>query len=247
MEVRLKKGLLPLGVLERYPFYGRETLSLVERLRGGQDTGIIAEFKRRSPSKGIINASASVEEVVKKYEVYGASAVSVLTDEQFFGGSAEDLLNAREKVNIPILRKEFIIDEYQVHEARALGADIILLIAACLNPHEVKSLASIAKQLKLEILLEIHEEEELYHICEEIDLVGVNNRSLKTFDVDIARSLRMASKIPAGKLKIAESGIDHANEIRLFREHGFSGFLIGEKFMKEDDPGLALKKLADEL
>ena len=195
----------------------------------------------------MINETAIVEDVTAAYERYGAAAISVLTDDHFFGGSSEDLMAARDTVNIPILRKDFIIDEYQLLEAKAIGADIILLIAACLTPPEVKMLAASAKSLGLEVLLELHDEEELDHICDDITLIGINNRSLKTFDVNVDRSLVMAAKIPSGKMKIAESGISDVSQINLFKENGFTGFLMGENFMKEVNPGEAFRKFVSKL
>jgi indole-3-glycerol phosphate synthase len=243
----LRKGLIPPVVLEKFPFFGRTCLSLAERLRSGTSTGIITEFKRKSPSKGMINETAIVEEVTRDYEKYGAAAISVLTDDHFFGGSSEDLMAARDTVNIPLLRKDFIIDEYQLLEAKAMGADIILLIAACLTPPEVKMLAASAKSLGLEVLLELHDEEELEHICTDTELIGINNRSLKTFEVDLDRSLQMAAKIPMGKIKIAESGISDVEQINLFKRHGFTGFLMGENFMKSVNPGQAFRDFASKL
>ena len=241
IEVAERKAVTSIAELEKSPAFTRPVLSLKQFLLDDNKTGIIAEFKRKSPSKGIINDKADVVEVTSAYAKYGASGLSVLTDETFFGGSTEDLVKARVN-NIPLLRKEFIIDEYQIVEARAMGADVILLIAACLTPADVKRLATFAQSLQLEVLLELHDEEELSHICEETVLVGINNRNLKTFAVDIERSLAMAQKIPAGKVKIAESGISSAENIRLFRDHGFRGFLIGENFMKEANPGLAFEQ-----
>jgi len=221
--------------LESSPLYSRNIVSLKHSILDPAKTGIIAEFKRRSPSKGIINAGADVVEVTKGYAKHGASALSVLTDEEFFGGSTLDLVKAR--VNeIPILRKDFVIDEYQVVEARSMGADAILLIAACLTAQEVRQLAGFAKSLQLEVLLELHAEEELEHICDETELVGINNRDLKTFTVDLDRSLAMARKIPAGRIKVAESGIHSSEQVSIFRENGYNGFLIGEQFMKQSDP-----------
>jgi len=222
-------------------------VSLAERLRAGNSTGIITEFKRKSPSKGIINDTAIVEEVTRDYEHFGAAAISILTDDYFFGGSSEDLMAARDTVEIPLLRKDFIIDEYQLLEAKAIGADLVLLIAACLTPPEVKMLAASAKSLGLEVLLELHDENELEHICADTELIGVNNRSLKTFEVNLDRSLQMAAKIPAGKLKIAESGITDVAQINLFKQHGFSGFLMGENFMKTANPGDAFRQFASKL
>lgn len=245
-EVRKRKAAITAEELKRLPWFLRNTCSLKEFLLDESRTGIIAEFKRRSPSKGVINGDADVAAVTKAYADNGASALSVLTDEKFFGGGTADLIKARVN-NIPILRKDFIIDEYQIVEARAMGADVILLIAACLTPEEVKRLAAFARTLDLEVLLELHGEEELAHICDETELVGVNNRNLKTFTVDIERSLQMARRIPENKIKIAESGISSAATIRLFRENGFRGFLIGETFMKEKDPGAAFKTFAESL
>lgn len=245
-EVSQKKCSISVEALKRSVFFNRDTLSLKQVLSNGSGTGIIAEFKRRSPSKGVINVSAEVQKVTAKYTMHGASGLSVLTDTDFFGGKAEDLHQAR-KNNVPILRKDFIIDEYQVLESRAMGADVILLIAACLSPQRVKELASFAKEWKLEVLLEIHAEEELEHICAETELVGVNNRDLKTFTVDIERSISLSRRIPGDKIKIAESGIDQVETIRRFREAGFRGFLIGEHFMKTDDPGRAFEKFVSKL
>ena len=243
-EVEKRKASILVEDLERSPYYMRPTCSLKESLLDETRTGIIAEFKRQSPSKGVINGDADVEAVTRAYAEGGASGLSVLTDEQFFGGCTADLIKAREN-KIPILRKDFIIDEYQVVEARAMGADVILLIAACLTPAEVKRLAVFAKSLDLEVLLELHGEEELGHICDETELIGVNNRNLKTFVVDIERSLEMARRIPENKIKIAESGISSVDMIRLFRENGFKGFLVGEMFMKEKDPGAAFKAFVE--
>jgi indole-3-glycerol phosphate synthase len=246
IEVEERKASTPVEVLRQSELYVRPRLSLKQFLLDESRTGIIAEFKRRSPSKGSINEDADVVEVTSAYANNGASALSVLTDELFFGGSTEDLIKAR--INqIPVLRKDFMIDEYQIEEAKAMGADVILLIAACLTTGEVKRLADYAKKLGLEVLLELHVEEELEHICEETEIIGINNRDLKTFTVDIERSLRMAKQIPADKIKVAESGISSVENILLFKQHGFKGFLIGENFMKEENPGKAFKKFVSGL
>lgn len=246
IEVKERKATTPVEVLRQSELYARSRFSLKQFLLDGNRTGIIAEFKRRSPSKGSINEAADVVEVTTAYANNGASALSVLTDELFFGGSTEDLIKAR--VNqIPILRKDFMIDEYQLEEARAMGADVILLIAACLTPDEVKRLAAYAKDLGLEVLLELHAEEELEHICEETEVIGINNRDLKSFKVDIERSLRMAEHIPADKIKVAESGINSIENILLFKENGFRGFLIGENFMKEENPSAAFERFVNNL
>jgi indole-3-glycerol phosphate synthase len=246
-SVKEQKDLFSIQELMNSPYFEKETLSLRDRLNSSRTTGIIAEFKRRSPSKGIINNKADIVDVVSSYEKYGAAGISVLTDEEFFGGNNADLVKTRETVTVPLLRKDFMIDEYQLIEAKSIGADVILLIAACLSPDKVKQLAAVAKNLGLEILLELHDEKELDHICDEIDLVGINNRNLKTFEVDIERSLKMAEKIPPGKIKIAESGISSVKNIHLFKENGFKGFLIGENFMKEADPGKAFEKFVSGL
>ncbi|MDR3712150.1 MAG: indole-3-glycerol phosphate synthase TrpC [Puia sp.] len=246
LEVFGRKGALPVKELEKKPFFTRTTYSLREFLTDPSRTGIIAEFKRRSPSKGVINDTADVAEVTKAYATHGASCLSVLTDGSFFGGSTGDLEKARVNA-IPILRKDFVIDEYQVVEARAMGADVILLIAACLTPVEVRRLAAFAKSLQLEVLLEIHNEEELGHICEDTSLIGVNNRDLKTFTVDVQRSVELSEKIPEGKIMISESGISQVDTIVRLKSSGFRGFLIGENFMKDKDPASAFEKFTGKL
>ena len=244
-EVEKLKAEKNISELEKSFYFNRKTLSLKESLQKGSRTGIIAEFKRRSPSKGIINDKVNVD-VTISYTENGASALSILTDEIFFGGSNKDLIEAR--INeIPILRKDFIIDEYQISEAKSIGADLVLLIAACLTPTEVKRLAAFAKSLELEVLLELHDENELGHICDETELIGVNNRNLKTFEVNIEQSLKMAEKIPDNKIKIAGSGINSVDDILLFKENGFNGFLIGELFMKEADPAIAFAEFVNAL
>jgi indole-3-glycerol phosphate synthase len=240
-EVAEKQKLIPVDVVKQSEYFTRQVFSMKQSLLDPSKTGIIAEFKRKSPSKGDINQVADVVNVTEAYTKNGASALSVLTDEHFFGGSPNDLIRARVN-NLPIIRKDFIIDEYQIVESKAMGADAILLIAACLSPLEVKQLAEFAVLIGLEVLLELHDESELEHICDKIDLVGINNRNLKTFDVDIDRSLAMAAKIPSDKIKIAESGISTVENIRLFRKNGFSGFLIGENFMKQENPGVAFEQ-----
>ena len=246
VEVDERKRNKSIAELENGPFFKNKVLDFKKYLLREDKTGIIAEFKRRSPSKGTINNSSTVAAVTTAYAKYGASGISILTDEEFFGGSLNDLLGAT--VNeVPLLRKDFMIDEYQLIESKAFGAEIILLIAACLNKEEVKRLAASAKNLGLNVLLEIHNEEELEHICDDVDVVGVNNRDLKTFTVDINRSIELGKKIPADKIKISESGIDDVTAIRLLKGNGFRGFLIGEKFMKEKDPGEAFKNFVEEL
>ena len=246
LEVAAAKKLVPLEQLSAGKYFNRETFSLKQFLLDEQKTGIIAEFKRRSPSKGVINADVDVSAVTRAYAQHGASCLSILTDGHFFGGSPADIASARFN-NIPILRKDFIIDEYQVAEAKAMGADVILLIAACLSPQRVKELAAFAQSLELEVLLEIHNQAELEHICTETEIVGVNNRDLKTFVVDINRSIELSRMIPSDKIKIAESGIHDVETICTFRDAGFKGFLIGENFMKQADPTIAFARFVEQL
>ena len=247
-EVALAKQQVSIKELEQGMYFNRNTYSFKEFLLDEQRTGIIAEFKRRSPSKGLINGQASVAEVTNAYASAGASALSVLTDTDFFGGHREDLLAARAANSIPILRKDFMIDEYQLLEAKAWGADIILLIASILNPQEVKNLATVAKSLGLNVLLEVHNEQELERsICPELDAIGVNNRNLSDFTVNIQTSYDLVNKIPDAYLKISESAISAPGTIVDLKKAGFDGFLIGENFMKTEDPGLAIRQFVQEL
>jgi indole-3-glycerol phosphate synthase len=246
IDIAERKRNKSISGLEEKTSFKNETLSFKEFLLRKDKTGIIAEFKRQSPSKGIINNISTVEEVTTDYVKYGASAISVLTDEEFFGGSLNDLTTASVR-EVPVLRKDFIIDEYQLIESKAYGADIILLIAACLSTEEVKKFSVFAKNLGLNVLLEIHNEEQLEHICDAVDVVGINNRDLKTFKVDINHSIELCKKIPSEKLKISESGIDDVKTILHLKQQGFSGFLMGEKFMKEKKPGKAFEDFVKEL
>lgn len=247
IEVDQRKREQSIADLERGPFYKSIIYSLKQALVDETKTGIIAEFKRKSPSKGIINNKASVEEVSQGYAVNGASGISILTDEKFFGGSLADLQKAAIINKIPLLRKDFIIDEYQLHEAKAFGASVVLLIAACLSIEEVKTLATTAKKLGLEVLLEVHNEQELEHICDEVDIVGVNNRDLKTFEVSLEQSAELSKLIPFDKVKISESGINSAEDILYLAGFGYKGFLIGENFMRQEDPVEAFRVLAENL
>ena len=245
-EVADNKCRKSIADLKQERLFKNETLSFKDFLLRKDKTGIIAEFKRRSPSKGIINGTSTVAEVTSDYVKYGASAISILTDKEFFGGSLNDLSEGTVH-GVPILRNEFIVDEYQVIESKAYGADIILLIAACLSEEEVKRFSRLAKSIGLNTLLEIHNEQELTHICDDIDVVGINNRDLKTFKVDINHSIELCKKIPSDKIKISESGIDEVKTIRVLKENGFSGFLMGEKFMKEKNPGKAFEEFVKQL
>lgn len=204
-------------------------------------TGVIAEFKRKSPSKGWMNPEARVEDVVAAYSANGAAALSVLTDKDFFGGSEEDLSTARSIVSLPILRKDFIIDAYQIYETRAMGADAMLLIAAALSPEQCRTFAKLAHEVGLEVILEIHRPEELAAYSENVDIVGVNNRNLGSFSTDPQQSQRLFDLLPKGALPIAESGLKTPETACLMRRAGYRGLLVGEAFMATSDPGNALK------
>lgn len=241
-EVAERQSLYPAKLLERSIFFETPTVSLTKYLRRPDRHGIIAEFKRRSPSKGVINAYAKVEQTTIGYMQAGASALSVLTDEHFFGGKNEDLTTARKFNFCPILRKDFTVSEYQIIEARSIGADAILLIAAVLTPQEVRQLSAFARSLGLEVLLEIHDASELGHICDTVDAVGVNNRNLADFSLDVQRSFELGAMIPNDFVKISESGLNDPATVVALRAAGFQGFLIGENFMKHSRPEEASKE-----
>ncbi len=256
IEVAQQKERIPLKNLEKYPLMDRQIFSLKTSLKNQERSGIIAEFKTKSPSKGIIRATPApsydrtvrVQEITKGYEDAGASAISVLTDEEFFAGSLEDLRNANQVTLIPLLRKDFMIDEYQIVEARANGADLILLIAACLSPQKLKELAQFAHQMGLEVLMEVHSQAELEsHLNEHLDIIGVNNRDLKTFEVSIDTSLQLLEYIPSEMVKISESGISQPETIQKLRAAGYQGFLIGETFMKTENPAETCQELIGKL
>ncbi len=247
IEVAARKEQRSVEELEQVSWFKRTPLSLAQFLRDPEKTGIIAEFKRRSPSKGLINGEVTVQDVTTAYTRYGASGLSVLTDEKYFGGSSDDLQQARALNNIPILRKDFIVDEYQIVEAKAIGADVILLIAECLTKQEVAQLAAFANNLGLEVLLEVHSGDQLDKVTSHIQLVGVNNRDLTTFKVDFNRSCELAPQIPADKCKVAESGISNTDAIITLKQAGFQGFLIGEHFMRQENPPRAFEHFVTEL
>lgn len=246
-EVVLKKSIIPISQLENSVLFNSRTNSLSKLLKNST-SGIIAEHKRKSPSKQTINSLFSVEEVVKGYQNAGVCGISVLTDMKYFGGSLDDLILARASVTVPLLRKEFIIDEYQLLEAKANGADVILLIAAVLTRQEIKHLSEFAQSLGLEVLLEVHNEEELYKaIMPSLNMIGVNNRNLKTFEVSLNYSKELANFIPKEFVKVSESGISNILDIKELQPYGYQGFLIGENFMKTDNAGLAAKKMIKQL
>lgn len=246
-EVAESKSLVPVRRLEQSIYFENQVVSMTQYVTDPEKTGIIAEFKRKSPSKGLINGSAEVEQTSIGYMQAGASALSILTDREFFGGKNEDLTLARRFNFCPILRKDFVIDEYQIIEAKSIGADCILLIAAVLDPIRLEELARFAKQLGLEVLMEVHDREELERsLNEHLDLVGVNNRNLKTFDVSLETSLSLVDIIPSHFIKISESGISDPATLVKLKAAGFDGFLIGENFMKSGRPHQAAYNFMNE-
>lgn len=246
-EVDRRKRETDLQTLYRQAETPRTTRhSLREALRSSS-TGIISEFKRRSPSKGWINREADVQSVVRAYQQAGATALSVLTDTPYFGGTDDDLRAARQACSLPILRKDFTIDEFQLVESRVLGADAVLLIAAALTREQCRRFAEIAHQLELEVLLEIHDQSELDYYSEYVDVLGVNNRNLGSFHTDVANSFRLIEQMPQEATPISESGISNPDTVKELRAIGFKGFLIGENFMKTDAPGDSLKSFINAL
>ena len=246
-EVALKAGILPVSQFEKSVLFERTGNSLSIALKNS-NTGIIAEHKRRSPSKQTINQNTNVAQVAQGYEKAGVCGMSILTDIKYFGGSLEDLILARSSVNLPLLRKEFIISEYQILEAKAYGADVILLIAAILTRNEIKSLSELAKNLGMDVLLEIHNREELEKsMMPSLDMLGVNNRDLKTFEVSLETSKELSKYIPEDFVKVSESGISSITAIKDLKTYGYQGFLIGENFMKTDDPGKSAATFIKEL
>lgn len=246
-EVDRRKRETDLQALYRQAETPRTTRhSLREALRSSS-TGIISEFKRRSPSKGWINREADVQSVVRAYQQAGATALSVLTDTPYFGGTDDDLRAARQACSLPILRKDFTIDEFQLVESRALGADAVLLIAAALTQEQCLRLAETAHQLELEVLLEIHDQSELDYYSEYVDVLGVNNRNLGSFHTDVANSFRLIEQMPQEATPISESGISNPDTVKELRTIGFKGFLIGENFMKTEAPGDSLKSFINAL
>ncbi|WP_297983235.1 indole-3-glycerol phosphate synthase TrpC [uncultured Chryseobacterium sp.] len=244
-EIAKAKSKISIEELKNSEFFGRPTFSLKETLK--TKSGIVAEFKRKSPSKGIINDKVSPLEVVSAYEKLGASGISILTDLDFFGGNFQDILEVRNFINLPILRKDFMIDEYQFYEAKSIGADVVLLIASCLSPNQVQEFTELAHELNLEVLLEIHTEDELKHFNKNIDLVGINNRNLKDFRVDLKHSVNLKNQLPKDVLSVAESGIYNVEDFKFLKEQGFDAFLMGEYFMKNENPGKAFENFLNEI
>ncbi len=247
-EVEERKSLYPIKLLEQSIYFQSPVVSLKKYVQREDKSGIIAEIKRKSPSKGIINAHVSIERTSIGYMQAGASALSVLTDSKYFGGSKEDLMVARKFNFCPILRKDFVVDEYQIIEAKSMGADAILLIAAALEPSKLQTLAKFAKTLHLEILLEVHNNKELQdNLTTDVDLIGVNNRDLKTFVTDIEISKQLADKIPNQFVKVSESGIENPTTIIELKKFGYDGFLMGQNFMQHSRPEKACRDFITEL
>ena len=246
VEVASRKLATPISVLEKAPAFARKCLSMKQSLQNSE-SGIISEFKRKSPSLGWIHQHADVVSVTAGYSAAGASGISILTDEIYFGGTPADLMAARPQVKCPILRKDFVIDEYQLFEAKAMAADVVLLIAAALTVKETLDLARRAHELGLEVLLEVHNAEEIGHANDFVDMLGVNNRNLKTFEQNIQTSFELAELIPDQFVKVSESGISKTETVRELRKVGYRGFLMGENFMKEENPAEALKQFIQQL
>lgn len=248
LEVSKLKQEVSLEKLVKSPNFNRTPLSLKKALTQAGSTGIIAEYKRKSPSKGIINDTSTIVEVTQDYLSANVAAQSILTDLEFFGGTVIDLIQAREiNKNTPILRKDFIVDGFQIVEAKAIGADVILLIAACLTKKELKDYGKLAEDLGLEVLYEVHTEEELDKIDLGHKIIGINNRNLKTFQVDLEHSIELSNQIPDSCIKVSESGISDPHIITGLKEYGFKGFLIGENFMKTNNPGKACKEFISKI
>jgi len=247
VEVELRRKLIPIEQLEQSVLFDKTPISLVNNLKSS-NSGIIAEHKRRSPSKSVINQDLNVFDVAKGYEKAGVCGMSVLTDGKYFGGSLDDLMTARASCKLPLLRKEFIIDPYQIIEAKAYGANVILLIASILSKEELKSYSELAQSLEMEVLLEIHDEKELgKSLHESVDMIGVNNRNLKTFEVSLETSKTLSTLIPEDFLKVSESGISNIEAIKELKTYGYQGFLIGENFMKTENAGASAKQFIETL
>lgn len=247
-EVALLKKEVQIEKLVKSPGFKRTPISLKEALTMKGSTGVIAEFKRQSPSKGIINDKATIEDVTLGYLEAKVAAQSILTDTHFFGGTILDLMKARSVQDLtPILRKDFIVDGFQIVEAKAIGADAILLIAACLTKEELKNYGKLAEDLGLDVLYEVHNQEELDKIELDNKIIGINNRNLKTFKVDLEHSIQLAKQIPDSCIKVSESGLSDPRIITGLKEFGFQGFLIGENFMKTEDPGFACQEFISQI
>ncbi|MGZ2368520.1 indole-3-glycerol phosphate synthase TrpC [Ancylomarina sp. YFZ004] len=246
-EVELLQSQYSIDDLKQAKHFLRTCYSAKAAITTDNSSGIISEFKRQSPKKGSINTDADIRTIVQSYQKAKVSVVSVLSDTDFFGAHETDFEIARESLSIPLLRKDFIIHPYQIYQTKAMGADLMLLIAAILTPEEVENMSQLAKSLGMEVLLEIHDESELKHINPFVDLVGINNRNLKDFSVDLKHSIKLSEQIPSHFVKVAESGIKGIDDINYLKSNGFQAFLIGEHFMKQEDPGKGCSELIQNL
>jgi indole-3-glycerol phosphate synthase len=246
-QVEEDKQRVLLGLLEQSVYFNRECASLKEYIFRNDKSGIITEIKKKSPALGAINPEINVENLAAAYTLAGASALSVLTDSKFFGGCNADLIAARENTSIPVLRKDFVVDEYQIVEAKSIGADIILLIAAILTKEEIARFTELAHKLGMEVILEVHAEQELEKVYKNVDVIGVNNRNLETMQIDIATSKSLSKLIPAGFIKISESGIENPEIVLELKRFGYDGFLIGSHFMKHSEPGKACTEFIQQI
>ena len=249
LEVERRKGITSVEQLRDTEAYDRPRRSFCKAIENSEYFGIIAEFKRKSPSQDDINVGADPAAIARGYINAGAAAISCLTDTNFFGAQPSDIDLVRKSVNAPVLRKDFIISTYQIHEARAMGADAILLIANCLTAERLDRLANVACELGLQVLCEVHDEEDIAKISPDVDMVGVNNRNLNDFSVSIENSLRLFDYLPPGIMRISESGLDDPQAVVKLMHRGYDGFLIGTHFMRQPDPGAAaadfIKRVAE--
>ena len=245
-EVDMQKQAISIEALQEFLYKPLPCHSLRESLIDSK-TGIIAEFKRRSPSKGWIHPKVDPKDVVPYYAMAGAAGLSILTDEKFFGGNLGDIKSIRKFVDTPILRKDFIVDEYQLYQSKLIGADIVLLIASILSKEQFMQMLNKAHELKLEVLLEVHDPSEIEYITPEVDVVGINNRHLGSFITDVQHSFEMAELLPQENVLISESGIKDTNTICQLRKAGYKGFLIGETLMSQEDPAEKLRDMIQEI
>lgn len=236
VEVRFRKSAVPMGLLETSPFFSRQMPSFREAL-SKPSPSVIGEFKRKSPSKGEINMNADIRKTASDYSDAGIAAMSVLTDEQFFGGRNSDLESVAGFLDIPLLRKDFIVDEYQVTEAKSIGASAILIIASMLTTNEVRVFSKLASSIGLDILFEIHDVHDLEKLNNDLTIIGVNNRNLRTFSVSTDNSAALLKYLPDDCIKVAESGFRTPEDVKNLYTEGYDAFLIGETFMGSEDPG----------
>ena len=246
-EISLAKEQLSLEEIKAAALLQSKPRDFIGNIRAKLATNqaaVIAEIKKASPSKGVIRADFNPAEIANSYETGGAACLSVLTDVEYFQGSAEYLKQARAACSLPVLRKDFMIDVYQVYEARAMGADCILLIVAALNLHQMRELEDIAVKLGMAVLVEVHNAEELAQALQlKTPLIGINNRNLRTFDVTLQTTLDLLDRLPKDRIVVTESGIFTADDVKLMREHNVHTFLVGEAFMRQAEPGVELAKI----